>query len=139
MEAKLTRPTHKIAIQLHSVAESCTICGSRSRRPVQKLLDTPSYVPPDLSSGKITNFNYIFRRFCVNFSEGLKDKGMNRCKRTDLLHLCTQKVCMKRMARVRLLESCDLIPKSTLRTSVWHTTSSTDSPDIILLSRLFYV
>jgi len=25
------------------VAESCTICNSRSRRPVQKLLDAPSY------------------------------------------------------------------------------------------------
>jgi hypothetical protein len=44
MEAKLTRLTHKIAIQLHLVAESCTICSSRARRPVRKLLDTPSYV-----------------------------------------------------------------------------------------------
>jgi hypothetical protein len=43
MCAKLTRLTHKIAIQLHLVAESCTICSSRSRRPVRKLLDTPSY------------------------------------------------------------------------------------------------
>jgi len=25
------------------VAESCTVCISRSRRPVRKLLDTPSY------------------------------------------------------------------------------------------------
>jgi hypothetical protein len=33
-----------IAIQLHLVAESCTICSSRSRRPVRKLLDTPSYI-----------------------------------------------------------------------------------------------
>jgi hypothetical protein len=40
---KLTRLTHKIAVQLHLVAESSTICGSRSRRPVRKLLDTPSY------------------------------------------------------------------------------------------------
>jgi len=38
MEAKLTRLTHKIAIQLLS----CSICSSRSRRPVRKLLDTPS-------------------------------------------------------------------------------------------------
>jgi hypothetical protein len=45
MAAKLTRLTHKIAIQLHLVAESCTICSSRSRRPVLKLLDTPSYTP----------------------------------------------------------------------------------------------
>jgi hypothetical protein len=41
--AKLTRLTHKIAIQLHLVAESCTICSSRSRWPVRKLLDTLSY------------------------------------------------------------------------------------------------
>jgi hypothetical protein len=44
MAAKLTRLTHKIAIQLHLVAESCTICSSRSTRPVRKLLDTPSYI-----------------------------------------------------------------------------------------------
>jgi hypothetical protein len=37
MAAKLTRLTHKTA------AESCTICTSRSRRPVRKLLYTPFY------------------------------------------------------------------------------------------------
>jgi hypothetical protein len=31
MGAKLTRLTHKIAIQLHLVAESCTIYSSRSK------------------------------------------------------------------------------------------------------------
>jgi hypothetical protein len=40
MAAELTRLNHKIAIQLHLVAESCTICNSRSKRPVRKLLDT---------------------------------------------------------------------------------------------------
>jgi hypothetical protein len=44
MAAKLIRLTHKIAIRLHLVAESCTICSSRSWRPVRKLLDTPSYI-----------------------------------------------------------------------------------------------
>jgi hypothetical protein len=44
MAAKLTSLTHKIATQLHPVAESCIICSSPSRRPVWKLLDTPSYV-----------------------------------------------------------------------------------------------
>jgi len=44
MALKLTRLTHKIAIQLYLVAVSYTICGSRSRRSVRKLLDTPSYV-----------------------------------------------------------------------------------------------
>jgi hypothetical protein len=43
MVAKLTRLTNKIAIQLYLVAQSSTICGSRSRRPVRKRLDTPSY------------------------------------------------------------------------------------------------
>jgi hypothetical protein len=43
MTAKLTRLTHKIAIQLHLVAESCTIFSSVFRQPVRKLLDTPSY------------------------------------------------------------------------------------------------
>jgi hypothetical protein len=32
MAAKLTRLTHKIAIQIHLVAEGCTICSSRTRR-----------------------------------------------------------------------------------------------------------
>jgi hypothetical protein len=43
MAAKLTRLTYKVTIQLHQVAESCTICSSRSRRPVRKLLDTLPY------------------------------------------------------------------------------------------------
>jgi len=43
MASKLTRLTHKTVIQLHLVAESCTICSSSSRQPVQKLLDTPLY------------------------------------------------------------------------------------------------
>jgi len=33
MAAKLTRPTHKITIKLHLVAESCTICSSLPWRP----------------------------------------------------------------------------------------------------------
>jgi hypothetical protein len=43
MAAKLTRVTHKIAIQLNLVAESCTIFSSCSKRPVRKLLDKPSF------------------------------------------------------------------------------------------------
>jgi hypothetical protein len=31
MAVKLTRQTHRIAIQLHLVAESCTICSSRPK------------------------------------------------------------------------------------------------------------
>jgi len=44
MAAKLTRLTHIIAIQLHLVAEGYITCSSRSRRPVRKLLETPSYM-----------------------------------------------------------------------------------------------
>jgi hypothetical protein len=44
MAAKLTRLTHKIATQLHLVVQSSTICSSRSRRTVRKLLDALSYV-----------------------------------------------------------------------------------------------
>jgi len=44
MAAKLTGLTHKVVIQLQLVAESCTICSSRSSRPVRKFLDTLSYV-----------------------------------------------------------------------------------------------
>jgi len=43
MVAKFAILTHKIAIQLHLVAESCTTCSSHSGRPVRKLMDTPSY------------------------------------------------------------------------------------------------
>jgi len=43
MAANLTILTHKIEIQLHLAAESSTVCSSRSRRPVRKLLDTSSY------------------------------------------------------------------------------------------------
>jgi len=39
---KLNRLTHKIAIKLHLVVDSCTNCSYRSRRPARKLLDTPS-------------------------------------------------------------------------------------------------
>jgi len=43
MASKLTRLTDKIAMQLHSLAESCTIRSSHYRQPIRKLLDTPSY------------------------------------------------------------------------------------------------
>jgi len=44
MVVKLTRLIHRITIQLHLVAESCIISSSRSRQPVRKHLDTPSYL-----------------------------------------------------------------------------------------------
>jgi hypothetical protein len=57
MSAEHTRLTHRIAIQLYLVAESYTICSSRPRRPVEKLLDTPSYShicpPTNLKRSKV--------------------------------------------------------------------------------------
>jgi hypothetical protein len=43
MAAKFISLTNKIAILLHLVVQSCTICSSGSRQPVRKLLVTPSY------------------------------------------------------------------------------------------------
>jgi hypothetical protein len=55
MVAKLTRLTHKIAIQPHLVAENCTICSSRSRRPVLELLD----IPPYRSMHSLTSWRWV--------------------------------------------------------------------------------
>jgi hypothetical protein len=54
MAAKLTRLTQKIALQLNPVAESCTTCSSRSRRPVWKFLDTPSHTLVDITNNTTT-------------------------------------------------------------------------------------
>jgi hypothetical protein len=71
MAAKLTRLTHKIAIQQHLVAESCTICSSRSRRPVRKLLDTPQYIGPRCSTSSysilaLTPNNSVYARALIH-------------------------------------------------------------------------
>jgi hypothetical protein len=50
---KFTRLTHKITVLLRLVAETCTICSSRCRRPVRKLLDTSSYNSLYLCSGLV--------------------------------------------------------------------------------------
>jgi len=59
MVAKLTTPTHEIAIQLRLVAESSTTCSSRSGRPVRKLLDTPSYMQECLKVTEVENYSLI--------------------------------------------------------------------------------
>jgi hypothetical protein len=68
MAAKLTRMTHEIAIQLRLVAENCTICSSRSRRRVRKLLDTPSY-----SDGLVSGSS------CYDFCRSLWWRVWNFC------------------------------------------------------------
>jgi hypothetical protein len=61
MAAKLTRLTHKIATQLHLVAESSTICSCRSRRPVRTILDAPLYS----TRGEMKKRRNIIRIFVV--------------------------------------------------------------------------
>jgi hypothetical protein len=58
MVAKLTSLTHRIVMQLHLVAESCTICSSSSRQHVQKLLDTPLYEPRKLNEWRMERITY---------------------------------------------------------------------------------
>jgi len=62
MATKLTRQTHKIAIQLQLVSEGCAICSSRFRRPVWKLLNTPSYLRRNFSAMHGVEFSPSFRR-----------------------------------------------------------------------------
>jgi len=59
MAAKLASLTHKIAMQLYLVAESCNICSTPSRWPVHKLLDTPSY------TGQLLEIYYFVRYILV--------------------------------------------------------------------------
>jgi hypothetical protein len=61
MAAKLTRLTHKMAIQLHLVAESHTICSSRSRQPVRKILDIPLYCTKYIGSMVVTCADTVLR------------------------------------------------------------------------------
>jgi len=76
MAAKLTRLTHKIAIQLHLVAESCTICSSRSRRLVLKLLDTPSYTSIPRNHNQEDNFMNIIALKTSNLDKLVVWKGL---------------------------------------------------------------
>jgi len=59
MAAKLTRLTHNIAKQLHLVSESSTICSFRSRWPVRKILDTPSYLTLNYLTQQLTPWRRI--------------------------------------------------------------------------------
>jgi hypothetical protein len=71
MAAKLTRLTHKIAIPLHLVAESCTICSSRSRRPVRKLFDTPSYTSKWFARRDWVKQTFHYSQFIPNSNQSV--------------------------------------------------------------------
>jgi len=57
MSTELTRLTHKIALY----------CSSRSRRPVRKALDTPSYDSPSKASNR-NSIQHFTEKFLVIFS-----------------------------------------------------------------------
>jgi hypothetical protein len=90
MAAKLTRLIHKIAIQLHLVAESCTICSYRSRRPIRRLLDTPSY--KHVSAAIILRISvYYFKYFhikCKYTRAVWKVRGLTLLLRVETLWRC---------------------------------------------------
>jgi hypothetical protein len=88
MAAKLTRLTHRIAIQLHLVAESYIICSSRSRWPVRKLLDNTllSFFPgfklqPQIRENKMDTDNNLGSTWKENvmayFMEESRDSSVN--------------------------------------------------------------
>jgi len=83
MAAQLTRLTHKVVIQLHPVAQNCTICSSRSRRPVRKLLDTPSCYHD-------TVHRYSYQQVC----RGKAKLTLSRCMKTVIV-----KTIVTRLAR----------------------------------------
>jgi hypothetical protein len=73
MASKLTALTHKIAIQPHLVAESCTICSSGSRRPVRKLLSSTTEFHMNncsfsLVTTKILDAKYHLSRYSCYFT-----------------------------------------------------------------------
>jgi len=77
MVAKPTRLTHKVAIQLLLVAENCTICSSHFRRPVWKLLDTPSYTRVHIPACKKSFYTHSEHK--VSMHMGCK-KLIYRCE-----------------------------------------------------------
>jgi hypothetical protein len=70
------------AIQLHLVAESCTICSSHSRRPVRKLLDTPSYMATRRNKLRL----FIYRPVTACKSGFLTQKKKRKQGRKVTLH-----------------------------------------------------
>jgi hypothetical protein len=92
MLAELTRLTHKIAIQPHLVAESCTIRSSRSRRPVRKLLDTPSYTLS--SNGQNVSFTFMLATY------------IRCCDSKELLRLASRTLCRGYVAFPRCIICC---------------------------------
>jgi hypothetical protein len=106
MAAKLTRLTHKIAIKLYLMAESCTICISRYRRPVRKLLVTTSY----LSTDKELHFGPGKLLQSVNM---LRDCGLPTNARHRLVAVSNPLLFLRTTQPAHLKPSC-------VHESVWY-------------------
>jgi hypothetical protein len=93
--AKFNRLTHKIEIQLHLVAESCTVYRYRSRRPVRKLLDTPSYVEIGIPSPWLCSWRECIQDTPLLGRDCFLPLALNTSKVTIIIycqlvsHLCT--------------------------------------------------
>jgi len=100
MAAKLTRLTHKIAIQLHIVSEIYTICSSCFRRPVRKLLDTPLYKLL-VSWDGLENTDMVRSFFWASFETGYI-VNMFRRNRTSPVNVNTQLHPMPSLRTLRI-------------------------------------
>jgi len=114
MAAKPTRLTHIIAIQLHQEAESYTVCSSRSRRTVRKLLDTPSYVLLKQMRCNWTHRHVDVRLQCESYSGrrnetiisassgvALWREQKNTAVKGSILSLC-RKMCSQHIPRISM-------------------------------------
>jgi len=100
MAAKLTRLTHKITIQLHIVVESCTVCSSRSRRPVRKLLIHTRMEKYWYNSTGDTAFGiWLLEKFVWHFV------SFRVC---FVLHTCTQRWIYSCLSHFHKTILCDL-------------------------------
>jgi len=81
MAAKLIRLTHKIATKLRLLAESCTICSSRSSQLVRKLLDTLVFGPEseEVAGGGRRLRNETLHNLCAsqNIIRLIKSRDIN--------------------------------------------------------------
>jgi hypothetical protein len=85
MAAKLTRLTHKIAIQLHLVAESCTICR----------------FAPDDQSGNFWIHSRISPYFYMDVKRDVPRRGKNTNYRSLKIKFSGRDLHVRRMREVR--------------------------------------
>jgi CDP-diacylglycerol pyrophosphatase len=91
MAAKLARLTHKIAIQLHLVAESCIVFSSCSRWSVRKVLDTPScsmFIYIKYLPSKINGLDHKVK--AINFTH--KALKFRNCFSADTAQVCQKRI-----------------------------------------------